>query len=556
MRRNLTTSIMLALITVCYLAAGAAASKTLSENDLLKLLAGGVYNARIASLVHYRGINFVPTAHDLELLRRMGADEALLHEVMTAPRVLPQVTQQPPHPRHFKPQPVNKAIISAGHNTLNVRQAASNSSKAAVTIYSQMPANSRLEASSSVARTLPAGTSITIQNWREYAQYMPFGMSELFEGHHFWKMPPDVEMVIGPTIPERMPAHYYEATERYSGNVEVVHLPDGHNDVRNYVGGEPFPHPEEPDKGYKLLADLWFAYVPHLIAGTPENPLTICSESAHSFINCERLSYVYRQVAYNTDGEASGEEPIGSKYWYTEWMSVEEPEQLRYTALLTLYPKDNQRQKELFKFIPSLRRWFRGSLAAVCSPVVGTDYAEDDFKRVGFNGGLGSFDAKFLGHRQIIALTGDYTPLGNDFPANYYMPLGWPKPSWGNWQLRDVDVIDVRRIPSERAGYCYGKRIIYEDSQTHYALWEDGYDKNMQFWKTALLAQRIVNVQPLGSVPGAFASTAWDFENRHLTNASTQSKGGRDVLVDGEIPAQYRDYVVYSTPSGLAEILK
>jgi hypothetical protein len=558
MRRKLLIFTTLALMTICYVTTGATASKTLSENDLLKLLAGGVYNARIASLVHHRGINFVPTAHDLELLKRAGANDALIHEVMSAPRVLPQVTQHLPEPSpqlHIKLRSVNNAIVSGRHNALDVRQAASNASKLSVTIPSQKPVTSKLEASASVSATLLVGTEITARNWRQYAQYMPFGMSELFEGRHSWRMPPDIEIVIGPTIPEKMPAAYNEATERYSGNVEIVHLPDGHNDIRNYAGGEPFPSPKEPDKGYKLLADLWFAYVPHLLVGTSENPLSICSETAHGYVSCERMSYVFRQAAYNTDGDASAEELKGSDYWYTEWISIEEPEELRYTTLLTLYPKDNLRQKELFKFVPSLRRWFRGSLAAACSPVVGTDYAEDDFKRVGFNGGLGSF-AQFLGHKRILALTGDYAPLGGDFPVNYYMPLGWPKPSWGSWQLRDVDVIDVRRIASERVGYCYGKRIIYEDSETHYALWEDGYDRNMRFWKTALLAQRIVNARLLGSVPGAFMSTAWDLKNGHSTNASTQSKDGRDVLIDGDIPAQYRNFVAYSTPSGLAEIMR
>src|SRR5215469_11640532 len=139
MKRKLTVFLMLALMTLCHVAASAAAGNTLSENDLLKLLAGGVYNDRIASLVHYRGINFVPTAHDLESLRHAGADEGLLHEVVAAPRVLPQVMQHPPKPRqhHITSQSVNKAIISTGHNTLNVRQAASNSSKHVITIPSQ-----------------------------------------------------------------------------------------------------------------------------------------------------------------------------------------------------------------------------------------------------------------------------------------------------------------------------------------------------------------------------------------------------------------------------------
>ena len=72
-----------------------AGSKALSESDLLKLLAGGVYNGRIAALVHVLGINFVPGPHDLELLNHAGANRALLHQVLTARRVLPQPPQRP-----------------------------------------------------------------------------------------------------------------------------------------------------------------------------------------------------------------------------------------------------------------------------------------------------------------------------------------------------------------------------------------------------------------------------------------------------------------------------
>src|SRR5207244_8319301 len=117
-------------------------------------------------------------------------------------------------------------------------------------------------------------------------------------------------------------------------------------------------------------------------------------------------------------------------------------------------------------------------------------------------------------------------------------------------------IIDVRRISGERAGYCYGKRIMYADSDTHYALWEDAYDRNMHLWKIALLAQRIVDGPSLGDVPGAFTSTAWDVEKRHLTNTTTQGKDGRDVLIDGAAPAQYNNFVAYATPSGLAQIMK
>src|ERR1700739_2039537 len=137
MKRKLTVFLMLALMTVGHLTASAAAGNTLSENDLLKLLAGGVYNARIASLVHYRGINFVPTAHDLELLRQAGADEALLHEVATAPRVLPEVTQHPPEPSahvHLAPQSVGYVKPSTGTNALDVGRVHSNLANPVMTL--------------------------------------------------------------------------------------------------------------------------------------------------------------------------------------------------------------------------------------------------------------------------------------------------------------------------------------------------------------------------------------------------------------------------------------
>jgi hypothetical protein len=221
---------------VCHVIAGAAASKTLSVNDLLRLLAGGEYNARITSLVRHRGINFVPTTHDRELLQRAGANEALIHEVMTAPHVLPQVTQHLPEPPprfHVKLRSIDNGIISTGHNALDVRQAASNSSKSSVTIPSQKPAAPKLEASAMVSTTLPVGTTITARNWRQYIQYMPFGMSELFEDRYFWRMPSDIAIVIGPTIPEKMPTAYDEATKRHSGNEPETRGTEGQ---QKYIG--------------------------------------------------------------------------------------------------------------------------------------------------------------------------------------------------------------------------------------------------------------------------------------------------------------------------------
>jgi hypothetical protein len=403
---------------------------------------------------------------------------------------------------------------------------------------------------------LPAGTQITAANWRQYRQYMPLGMIGLFEGKYYWKMPADVEINVGPTVSFPVPGFYVDATEKNAGQVRIVHLPDGNNDIVNYSGGSPFPSPQEPDKGYKLLTDLWFAYGPYLSTGGSENPLHTCTEDRFGSIFCQSVDYAYRQLGYNTDPRLPREDPQSPDVWFTEWIMVEAPEQSRYTAQLTLFSKDNQRNQELYVFLPSLRRSIRLSVAARCSPVLGTDYIQDDYKGNGFNGGIAMFDAKFLGRRKVLTLFGNYKRLAGDFPNNYYMPVGWPRPSWGQWQLRDVDVIDVRRVPSKRAGYCVGSRIIYEDAQNHYAVWEESFDVNLKLWKAAWVAQDMVGDPGVGLVPGSVTSTVWDVENDHLTNVSTQDRFGHDMLPDGAAPVQYQDFTKYSTPGGLLQIMR
>jgi Protein of unknown function (DUF1329) len=521
------------------------AGQPLSQSDLIRLLESGVYSDRVAFLVHERGVTFYPTQDDIEALRRAGAGQGLLHAVARAHPsakrgLLPSVTQQP----------LRNGPSLSPRNTLAITPAPQ------PITGSETPGPDLSHGLAKIQGKSVAPSTLMMSNWQQYRPYMPEGMIELFEGKHFWKMPEDLRIDISDTIVEKPPPGYIEATGEYSHNVRVIHRPDGSNDVVNYVGGEPFPNPQEPDKGYKLLADLWFAYIPHLVVGTSRNPLTICSQTRHGYVSCTQFSYVLHQVLYNTDRDMSGETKHESEYWYTEWLSVEEPEELRYMTFLTLYPKNNQRSKELFTFMPALRRWVRGSLISHCSPIVGTDYVQDDFRRIGFNGGIGSFAAQFLRHQKILALSGNYAPMGGAFPANYYMPIGWPKPSWGKWQLRDADVIDVRPIGSARTAYCYAKRIIYEDSQTHYALWEDGYDTGMHLWKTALLAQRFVRSSFYGEVPGALTSTAWDVKNDHMTVASTESANGLDVLVNYDAPPEYRSLNSYSTPAGLLEIMR
>jgi hypothetical protein len=115
-------------------------------------------------------------------------------------------------------------------------------------------------------RTLAPGTTINQSNWQQYKQFMPYGMQTLFEGKYFWKMPADVAMTVGPTKVLPFPRGHIEASEKYGSQTSVGTTPAGRHFVQGYVAGEPFLNPQDPDKGYKILADVWFAYVPSLCA--------------------------------------------------------------------------------------------------------------------------------------------------------------------------------------------------------------------------------------------------------------------------------------------------
>src|SRR4029077_17711990 len=82
---------------------------------------------------------------------------------------------------------------------------------------------------------LPLGTKITLANWQQYRAFMPDGMIALFSGKYGLKMPNDVEMDVGPPIHIVAPGSFRRASEKYSGEAREGHLPNGRNDIGDYV---------------------------------------------------------------------------------------------------------------------------------------------------------------------------------------------------------------------------------------------------------------------------------------------------------------------------------
>jgi Protein of unknown function (DUF1329) len=200
------------------------------------------------------------------------------------------------------------------------------------------------------------------------------------------------------------------------------------------------------------------------------------------------------------------------------------------------------------------------SASSRCSPVLGFDWTNDDAKFNFFNGSTSIYTADYLGDRRILNLTVWDDTQGGRFPEGWDMPLGFPKPSWGKWELRHSAIIDAHRIASEAAGYCYSSRIMYVERAMWLADWVEGYDTAHKLWKFFWYGNEVGDVPNIGhqwkSIPEA---VAWDVENSHQTVWSDHGHpdwkhGG--MLIDQNVPQDYLNGVKYGSPSGLMQILR
>ncbi|HTW89471.1 MAG TPA: DUF1329 domain-containing protein [Candidatus Binataceae bacterium] len=404
---------------------------------------------------------------------------------------------------------------------------------------------------------IPPGSIITAQDWQDYQRFMSEGMRELFRGNLAWKFPSDMQIKVGPSTHYPLPRHYQQATDQYSSGVRIVELPNGGHTIANYVAGQPFPNPQEPLKGWKILTDLWFRAQPWLECG-PDNWIyrkdRFGSTSAVSFI----LSY--RQMTHISAGDMPRTDPASQGVFYSEYLELTSPEEYKYSAQLTIYYDDPARPEDLFLFVPALRRTMRLSSAARCSPVAGTDYGQDDI-HLGFNGGIARWTADYRSDGQVLSLVRADRLLFGDL--NNYNVAFFPKPIVGNWELRPVYKIDAQRIPSERAGYCYSKRAMYVDRETFNNLWTEDYDMNGRLWKIQMINHlgRAIDGEPFYPETGNYIETLWDVQNQHLTmSVSSGSKGGQWNLANFECESyegnNFTNANRWNAVQGLSQIMR
>lgn len=88
--------------------------------------------------------------------------------------------------------------------------------------------------------SIPVGTKITAQNWKQYRKYLTVSVQAFLSGKYFWKMGSggDNYIEVGPTIPTILPNQIPERHREIlrSGAIveELLKLPSGAYDIRNY----------------------------------------------------------------------------------------------------------------------------------------------------------------------------------------------------------------------------------------------------------------------------------------------------------------------------------
>jgi len=401
-------------------------------------------------------------------------------------------------------------------------------------------------------QAIPPGTRINSTNWQQYRHFLPIGIQALFSHSYQWSVPtgPDGEIVVGPTVRVSQPYKYRLDTEKYAGRTKLLHNPDGSVGISGYVAGLPFPQLDrrDPDLVSKLIYNSYFRYHPAILFYRQRGLLfdTYMNRSDSTATVVEfRLNHI-------SDFGYPLSQPLApNDFFFTSNITVEAPEQIKYTVNLQIYYDNPNQRQEIYTYIPALRRSVRRSAAARCAPIVGADLVQDDaYPRPVL---LNEFSYRVWGKKKILEQKHlDRSRLFDPDSYNFRGVPGWPKPSLGPWELRTVWVVEERTLPSN-SSYCYGSRVTYLDEDQFLYADLDIYDPALRLWK---LSNSGSTTTPLNDghdsvwMQADVRTMTLDLLNSHAT-VSIQIEPAR---LNGEVPEKYRDVQVWALPAGLPQM--
>jgi Protein of unknown function (DUF1329) len=396
--------------------------------------------------------------------------------------------------------------------------------------------------------TIPPGTKITIANWQNYKQFMAPSIQAAFKGTYQWHVDgkPIYTMNVGPTVPYPMTTKFVENTEKYGGQAKLEQMPTGGFKWHGYVAGLAFPNPQEPNMGVKIAYNRWADFRPMAAHFFAWNWLV----DKYGNVNNLRSDDAFYRLSHLSIPGQPLELPFAKGIFYSSRFMVQEPEQSKYTTELTLQPDDPTRVEEIYVFLPSLRRSLRLSSAARCSPILGTDFIQDDNAWLPSN-----FKITLLGKKKVLTAIPDHDKAFDR--VSYVQPPdsfpGWMKSTAGKWQVRDYYILDMEWLTALGA-YCYSHRAFFIDAKTWIAPMAESYDKNGKLWKLLWVMNTPIDYRGQNTqvdIASISMAAGIDFQNSHIT-ATVETP----TTTDDNVPGEFRDIAVMTSPGGLARIMK
>ena len=405
--------------------------------------------------------------------------------------------------------------------------------------------------------TISPGTKITVQNWQQYKKFMPIWVQAAFSGAYKWHVgtEPAYTVEVGPTRHYPLPSQYVQDTEKYGGQAQLVPQPAGGFSWKGYLAGIPFPNPTEPNAAVKMAYNGWDTFQPKILNFHAINWIV---DSYGNVSNLESDDTFYRTMHLSDPPGGPINLPFANGFNYVTRFLLVSPEQSKYTTEMTLRPDDPTRIAEVYAFIPALRRSLRLSSAAKCAPILGTDFVQDDNSWLPPN-----FKITLIGKKKVLAPVMDYSKAF-DLKSYIAPPTafpGWPRADFVKWQLRKVNVINLKWLTALGA-YCYSDRVYYQDTETNILVPLESYDRNGKFWKVVWYAWTPINFRGQNTViqlASIAAVQGVDFQNNHITaTVETPTTIDDDGAGSGQggVPAEYRDMATMTMPGSLSHIMK
>ncbi|MCS6926416.1 MAG: DUF1329 domain-containing protein, partial [Candidatus Binatia bacterium] len=296
-----------------------------------------------------------------------------------------------------------------------------------------------------------------------------------------WFVQNGLEIKVVPYKKVELPRLYREATEKYSGQVQIS--PDG-REIFNYVAGLPFPNidPNDPLAGAKIMwnqeqkpayiDNVGTEWITELVNVKGELERTYGSQYGRRMMWTGRLYSDPKPVV-----------PHNPPLRYTEQFGpLFIPNDLKGASALTLRYLNMGDPDDSYMYLPELRRVRRISVANRSDAFWGSDIDLDSIW--GFASKVSYWTFRLLAEKEILA-----TVHGGKYGSRdawCAQPDGASgirafTPCNINWEKRQVYVVEG--IPTAYTQYAYSKRIMYIDKDFWGMSFSEMYDHGGELWK-------------------------------------------------------------------------